>query len=66
MDCQFCNVCGFFQKYNASRNLVYRGFILRYCRGNEKEHCMRLDYQNYFGVYPADDIVPSGQFLQVW
>lgn len=62
-ECPFLPNCGFFKKYQATKDLVCQGFILQYCRGAKRSLCKRMQYKQEHGVPPSDDMMPSGQMI---
>ena len=62
-ECELLNKCGFFRKYQSTKDLVCKGFISMYCKGNKMDDCKRLEYRNKHGVPPSDDMMPSGQII---
>ena len=63
MECELLNECGFFRKYQASKNLACKGFIQKYCRGPKMNECERKRYREAHGAAPPDDMMPSGQMI---
>jgi len=62
-ECELLGVCGFFQKYQAVKDLACRGFIRLYCRGPKMDECKRKQYRREQGELPSDDMLPSGQTI---
>lgn len=62
-ECELLNKCGFFKKYQNSRELACKGFILQYCKGPKMSECKRMEYRTKNGVPPADDMMPNGQMI---
>jgi hypothetical protein len=60
-ECKLLGTCGFFRKFNESKNLACKGFILMYCKGDKMDECKRLEYRELHGIPPSDDMMPSGQ-----
>jgi hypothetical protein len=61
--CEMLNLCGFFKKYNETKNLACKGFIQMYCMGSQKLVCKRREYRRQTGAPPSDDMMPSGQLI---
>ena len=64
-ECEMLSKCGFFKKYQGTKDLVCRGFIAMYCKGNKMNECKRMEYRKKNGVPPSDDMMPSGQFVVI-
>jgi len=62
-DCPRPSGCGFFQKYQETKNLACNGFITTYCRGPSQTDCKRLEYRAKNGCAPSDDMMPTGQTI---
>lgn len=62
-ECELLSTCGFFKKYQETKNLACRGFIRQYCKGPDIEKCKRKEYRKKHGVPPSDDMMPSGQMI---
>jgi hypothetical protein len=62
-ECELLEKCGFFQKYQASKDLVCKGFIIEYCKGPKMQECKRLEYRQQHGSPPSDDMMPSGKMI---
>lgn len=52
--------CGFFRKYETSKQLACRGFIRQYCKGSSMDDCKRKAYKAEHGKPPSDDMMPNG------
>ncbi len=63
-ECELLNKCGFFKKYQSTKDMICKGFIAMYCKGGKMNECKRLEYRNANGVPPADDMMPSGQMIR--
>ncbi|MDD5457048.1 MAG: hypothetical protein PHV30_08450 [Candidatus Margulisbacteria bacterium] len=63
--CELIEKCGFFKKYQATKDLACKGFILQYCTGPKKQDCKRMQYRKEHGAPPPDEMMPSGQMLKV-
>ena len=63
IECKFLATCGFFKKYQASKQLACRGFIRQYCRGPKKDECKRKLYRAEHGSSPPDDMMPTGHMM---
>ena len=62
-ECEMLVKCGFFKKYQPSKDLACRGFIKQYCKGPKMKDCRRLKYRQEHGVPPSDDMLPSGDMV---
>ncbi len=62
-ECKLLNSCGFFKKYQLTKDLACKGFISMYCKGPKMNECKRLEYRNQYGVPPSDDMMPTGQMI---
>ncbi len=62
--CELLNKCGFFNKYQSTKDMVCKGFIAMYCKGSKMNECKRLEYREINGVPPVDDMMPSGQIIK--
>ncbi len=62
-ECEMLVRCGFFKKYELSKDLVCKGFIQMYCRGARMGSCKRKEYRRIKGTPPMDDMMPSGQLI---
>ncbi len=61
--CELLENCGFFKKYNTTKELACRGFIRKYCMGPLMNECKRKEYLAANGVPPVEDMMPSGQMI---
>jgi len=62
--CELLEKCGFFRKYESSKELACKGFINQYCKGPKQSECKRLEFRQKNGVPPVDDMMPSGQLIR--
>jgi len=62
--CEMLHCCGFFNKYEHSKQIDCRGFIEAYCKGSKMNECARLEYFNKFNKIPSDDMLPSGKMME--
>jgi hypothetical protein len=62
-DCELLATCGFFKKYQNTKELACRGFLAQYCRGPKQDECKRKQYRQEHGKPPPDDMLPSGQVI---
>jgi hypothetical protein len=62
--CELLEKCGFFMKYQKSKELECRGFINQYCNGPKQNECKRKEYRYKNGVPPSDEMMPTGQMLR--
>lgn len=60
MDCENIDKCGFFQKYQETKDLACKGFMLQFCKGPKQGECMRKKYKAEHGAPPADNMMPNG------
>lgn len=63
-ECKMLATCGFFKKYQDSKELACRGFILQYCKGDKMNDCKRLEFRMKNGVPPSEDMMPNGQMIK--
>ena len=63
-DCELLETCGFFKKYQETKELACRGFINQYCKGPKLDECKRKEYRLKNGEPPSDDMMPSGQIIR--
>ena len=63
-ECELLGNCGFFQKYQSSRDLACKGFLSEYCRGPKMDQCKRKQYRKENGRAPADEMLPNGATLK--
>lgn len=61
--CAMLPTCGFFKKYQATRNMACKGFINKYCEGNLMNQCKRKEYRSIHGVAPSDNMLPTGLIM---
>ena len=62
-ECENLAKCGFFIKYQETKNLACKGFINMYCKGSKMKDCKRLQYKMEHGTPPPDNMMPSGQMI---
>jgi hypothetical protein len=62
-ECELLEKCGFFKKYQSTKELACKGFIAQYCKGGKMADCKRLEYRRQNGVPPHDDMLPTGQII---
>ncbi|MEW6291585.1 MAG: hypothetical protein AB1545_17245 [Thermodesulfobacteriota bacterium] len=62
-ECELISKCGFFRKYQLTKELACRGFILTFCKGSRMNQCKRKEYRQKHGSPPSDDMMPTGQML---
>lgn len=62
-ECELLASCGFFRKYQATKNLACKGFIAQYCQGPAMNQCKRKEFRNQNGTAPSDNMIPSGQMI---
>ena len=63
-DCELLSKCGFFKKYEASRQAACVGLISQYCRGPRQADCKRKEYRKAHGQPPPDEMLPGGSMLK--
>ncbi len=63
MKCELLEKCGFFKKYQVTKDLACRGFIRAYCTGNKMDECKRKEYRQQHGAPPPDDMMPNGAMM---
>jgi hypothetical protein len=62
-ECELLNKCGFFKKYQSTKDLACKGFMLSYCKGLKMNECKRKEYRIKNGAPPIDDMMPSGHIM---
>jgi major membrane immunogen (membrane-anchored lipoprotein) len=62
-ECELLDKCGFFKKYQTTKDLACKGFMRQYCRGPKMNECIRKEYRQKHGTPPSDDMMPSGQMF---
>jgi hypothetical protein len=62
-ECEILKTCGFFKKYQQSKDLVCKGFIMMYCQGPKIDQCKRKEYLEKHGKSPDDDMMPNGSMI---
>lgn len=63
-DCELIEKCGFFKKYQSTKDLACRGFLGQFCKGPKMVECKRKEYRKMHGQPPLDDMLPSGQIIK--
>ncbi len=61
--CELLEKCGFFKKYQSTKELACKGFIINYCQGPQLNDCLRKKYRQEHGVAPSDDMMPNGRMI---
>ena len=64
-ECEHLDSCGFFEKYEATKDLACKGFMRQYCHGPNMSACKRKLYRQEHGRAPSDDMMPSGQMIVI-
>ena len=64
-ECQSLVKCGFLKKYQATKDLACKGFILQFCKGPNMNECKRMQYRLKNGAPPSDDMMPNGQMISI-
>lgn len=62
-ECELLATCGFFKKYQATKDLACKGFIAQYCKGPKMNQCKRKEYLAEHGRPASDDMMPTGQTI---
>ena len=62
-ECELLKDCGFFRKYQATKDLACKGFIAMYCKGPKMNECKRKEYREKYGTPPPDDMMPNGKMV---
>lgn len=62
-ECELLETCGFFKKYQDSKQAACQGFVQQYCKGDKMDQCKRKQYRKEHGVPPSDDMMPSGHMI---
>ncbi len=58
-DCELLEQCGYFKKYQKTKDLACKGFMKTYCKGPKEAECKRKEYRKEHGVPPSDYMMPS-------
>lgn len=61
--CELLETCGFFKKFQQTKDLACKGFVNRYCKGAKEKECKRKAYRKEHGVPPSDDMMPTGALI---
>jgi hypothetical protein len=59
--CEFLPTCGFFNKYQPTKSLVCKVFIITHCKGTQMDECHRKHHQEVYGTPPPDNMLPNGK-----
>jgi len=59
-ECELLANCGYFKKYQNTKEVLCQGFIRQYCRGPLQVECKRMEYRKERGTPPPDEMMPSG------
>ena len=62
-ECELIGKCGFFKKYQETKDLACKGFLRMYCRGEKMSQCKRREYRDKNGTPPPDEMMPNGQII---
>lgn len=62
-ECELLATCGFFKKYQTTKDLACKGFISQYCKGPKMDQCKRKEYRKVHGQAPSDDMMPTGLMI---
>jgi hypothetical protein len=62
-ECELLSKCGFFNKYQETKDLACKGFIYQYCKGENIAQCKRREYRMKNGTPPSDDMMPNGLII---
>ncbi len=63
MTCERIEKCGFFKKYQDTKNLACKGFVNQFCNGPHMNECKRKEYSEKNGCPPVDDMMPNGVMI---
>jgi len=58
--CTSLDNCGYFDKYQNSKETTCKGWIRIYCQGPKMDECKRREYKEKHGKAAPDDMMPSG------
>ncbi len=64
-ECDSLQKCGFFKKYQQTKDLACKGFMAIYCKGAKMDECKRKQFRKEHGKPPSDDMLPTGQMIKV-
>jgi hypothetical protein len=59
-ECELLATCGYFEKYQHSKETLCQGWIRQYCCGPLMDECKRKIYRREKGEAPPVDMMPSG------
>lgn len=59
-ECELLGTCGFFRKYELTKEATCRGFISTFCKGDLMDQCRRKQIKKDTGKSPSDDMMPTG------
>ncbi|MBN1124116.1 MAG: hypothetical protein JXA82_03850 [Sedimentisphaerales bacterium] len=62
-ECELLANCGFFKKFQNTRDLACQGFIKQYCKGPKMDECKRKLFRQKHGSPPPDEMMPTGQTM---
>ena len=63
-ECDMLRKCSFFKKYQETKDLACKGFMVMYCKGTKMNDCKRKLYRQENGKPPLDDMLPTGQIIK--
>lgn len=63
VECELLGMCGFFKKFQDTKELACKGFIAQYCKGDKMDLCERKKYRKEHGVPPDDNMMPNGMVI---
>jgi hypothetical protein len=62
-ECELLEKCGFFKKFQTTKDLACKGFMIQFCRGPKMSDCVRKRYRQEHGTPPSDDMMPNGKMI---
>lgn len=64
-DCELISKCGFFNKFKGTSDDFLNTIMTAYCQGEKQDECKRKAYRNQHGKPPADEMLPTGEMLEL-
>lgn len=56
--------CGFFKKFQETKDLACKGFVGQFCQGEKQDECKRKEFKMKNGFAPSDDMMPNGMIIR--
>jgi len=58
--CELLASCGYFEKYQYSKETLCKDWIRQFCQGPKMDQCKRKRYRQEHGEPPPVEMMPSG------